>query len=269
MKSIEIDYSKTRRYSLKELISFYSSSSEIVGSIEKVDVLNKLIVYAGFQISGLPHLGTYLSIKRAESFLNLSDKEVSVILLAADLHSFINKKDVFNSQETFYNFINTYKDHRSNLITGFLKDNDSELSGFQQLQSYWNWVFKIKKRVPLKRLQRCLQLENKKNMNYEDSAILYVILQVVDMIVLGVDIAIGGTDQRKIHMLYKDIISKYFKSEDLKDILFIHHDILCDKEGIKISKSKNNYKSCYEIFNNSDLYNLQKEYLLKNLPYDL
>lgn len=253
---------------LEEILNFYEKNSEVVGTTGLLSAKSKrhVSVYVGFEISGEPHLGTYLSLKRAESFLKAKDKNVEVNLLLADFHSFLNNKDVVNNKQKMMDFFKAYKNQKSCLISGFLESKQSIKSGFQQKEEYWKLVFEVMNRVPLKRLERCMTKKSKEGQKIENSELLYVVLQVVDMIFLSVDIAIGGIDQRKIHMLYKDIRHKYFKKQGnrFKEILFIHHNLICDKNGKKISKSEKNYTPVEKILANLDAYPLEKEYLEKN-----
>ena len=253
---------------LKEVIEFYSKNGEVVG--DHTNLPNKVKVYAGFQISGEPHLGTYTTLKRVCSFEKITDYEVETVILLADLHSFVNQKDTFKYKKKLLQFVTKYKENKTVLKFGFLEDSKGT-SGHQQEERYWGLVYRIFNRVPFNRLKRCITFANKTEEDYtpSKSQLLYVIFQVVDMILLNIDVAIGGIDQRKIHMLYTDLRKKYLKEENLKKIIFIHHNLFQDSLGVKVSKSLQNYKPLEEILSNikEDKLEVKGEvqYLKKNI----
>lgn len=57
---------------------------------------------------------------------------------------------------------------------------------------------------------------------------VYVLYHVTDIEYLDVDLAIGGIDQRKIHMLHNDTIRKN---------AYLHTPLLQSNAGVKMSKS--------------------------------
>ena len=75
--------------------------------------------------------------------------------------------------------------------------------------------------------------------NMKTSNVIYPILQVADMIELDIDVAVGGMDQRKIHMLARDVMPKL----GLRAPICIHTPILVGLDGSKMSSSKENYIS--------------------------
>ena len=114
-------------------------------------------------------------------------------------------------------------------------------------EGYWELAIKIAKKVSLRRVIRSLPIMGRR----EDSEIkefawlIYPIMQATDIFMLNVDIAAAGIDQRKVHMLARDVS----KSIGFKKPIFIHTPILPsldspvpkDKEEIvfsKMSKSK-------------------------------
>ena len=71
------------------------------------------------------------------------------------------------------------------------------------------------------------------------SQMVYPIMQAVDIAMLDVDAAVGGIDQRKIHMLAREGLSGI----GYKTPLCIHTPILLGLDGEKMSSSRNNYIS--------------------------
>jgi tyrosyl-tRNA synthetase len=62
-------------------------------------------------------------------------------------------------------------------------------------------------------------------------------MQAVDIAYLDVDVAVGGIDQRKIHMLARDNLPKL----GFKAPICIHTPLLMGLDGDKMSSSKRNY----------------------------
>jgi tyrosyl-tRNA synthetase len=68
---------------------------------------------------------------------------------------------------------------------------------------------------------------------------VYPIMQMADIAMLGVDAAVGGIDQRKIHMLAREHLVNF----GYKAPVCIHTPILNGLDGKKMSSSQGNYIS--------------------------
>lgn len=71
------------------------------------------------------------------------------------------------------------------------------------------------------------------------SQMIYPLMQAIDIAYLGVDVAIGGMDQRKIHMLARENLPRL----GYKAPICLHTPILVGLDGQKMSSSKGNYIS--------------------------
>jgi tyrosyl-tRNA synthetase len=71
---------------------------------------------------------------------------------------------------------------------------------------------------------------------------IYPIMQMVDIARLKIDVAVGGIDQRKIHMLARE----YLPPAGFPAPVCIHTPILLGLDGEKMSSSKGNYLSVVE-----------------------
>ncbi len=71
------------------------------------------------------------------------------------------------------------------------------------------------------------------------SQIVYPIMQAIDIAMLDVDVAVGGIDQRKIHMLGREGLP----SLGFKAPLCIHTPIILGLDGEKMSSSNDNFIS--------------------------
>jgi tyrosyl-tRNA synthetase len=68
---------------------------------------------------------------------------------------------------------------------------------------------------------------------------VYPIMQMADIAMLGVDAAVGGIDQRKIHMLAREHLPNF----NYPSPVCIHTPILNGLDGKKMSSSQGNYIS--------------------------
>jgi len=71
------------------------------------------------------------------------------------------------------------------------------------------------------------------------SQMVYPIMQMADIAMLGVDAAVGGIDQRKIHMLAREHLPNF----NYPSPVCIHTPILNGLDGKKMSSSQGNYIS--------------------------
>ena len=74
------------------------------------------------------------------------------------------------------------------------------------------------------------------------SQMLYPLMQAMDIAYLNIDVAIGGIDQRKIHMLARENLPKL----GFKAPICIHTPLLIGLDGAKMSSSLDNYISVHE-----------------------
>ncbi len=195
--------------------------------------------YIGFEISGLLHVGSLIVSGIKINDLKAAGFETQVLL--ADWHSFINDK--LGGDWNAINKASEYYEEAFKLFCPGVKivrgsdyyDND-----------YWCDVINFSKNVTLPRATRCMQIMGRSNAEALDVAkFFYPSMQAVDMKHLEVDLAHAGMDQRKVHMLARDVYPKM----GWKPPVALHHEILPsllkpgEGEGrmdSKMSKSKPN-----------------------------
>jgi tyrosyl-tRNA synthetase len=76
--------------------------------------------------------------------------------------------------------------------------------------TYWEKVVRAAKASSLSRVKRALTIMGRKedDADVDASKILYPAMQVADIFHMELDIALGGMDQRKAHMLARDVCDK-------------------------------------------------------------
>lgn len=88
---------------------------------------------------------------------------------------------------------------------------------------YWKEVLRISKDTTMQRMLRCTTIMGRTQKDAADCAsVVYPAMQAADMFALGVDIAHAGMDQRKVHMLAREIAEKHGKKKPVA----MHHRLL-------------------------------------------
>ncbi len=202
--------------------------------------------YIGLEISGMPHIGHILVAGKKINDLDKAGVKTQVLL--ADWHTMANNKlggdwDRIIRVAAFYKklFNRVCPNTRVVLGSDLYKDNDE----------YWKLLIKMARKVTMARATRTLIIQGRSEKDVlHVSQYIYPIMQIADIHELGVDIPHSGIDQRRVHMLAKEL----FKEFGFNDIVPLHHHLLAglaeppkitdnpDKEEIvaamKMSKSK-------------------------------
>jgi len=174
--------------------------------------------YIGFEISGPLHLGTLMI--PGHKVNDLSKAGIKTKIFLADWHSYINNK-LGGSWERIMAATEYYREAfkffcpEAEVILGsdFYRGNDE----------YWRNFVKVSKQVTLARITRCLTIMGRERGEKLDfSQYLYPAMQATDIKYLGSDITHGGMDQRKIHIVAREIFPKL----GWKKPVAIHHHLL-------------------------------------------
>ncbi len=207
----------------------------------------KLRHYIGFEISGWIHIGTGLVCMSKVVDLQRAGIECTIFL--ADIHSWINEKlggdlDLIREVAAKY-YVKTLKKcievlggdpERVKFVLG------SEL--YHNNDEYWMTVLDVAKNVNLARVQRSITILGRKMGEGVPFAwLVYPIMQVADIFALGVHIAHAGIDQRKAHVIAREV-APYLRfkplildGERIKPIA-LHHHLLTGLSLTKIPESK-------------------------------
>jgi tyrosyl-tRNA synthetase len=183
--------------------------------------------YIGFEISGKIHLGTGLATSLV--IKNLQKAGVRCTILLADWHTWLNRK--------LKGDLNVIK----KVAVGYFKEgikvslkcvgaNPAKIKFvlgsdlYHNNDSYWVTFFKVCKELSLARVQKSLDITGRKMGEGIDFGILlYPPLQVTDIFGLKVNLAHGGTDQRKAHVLMREVGNKV---ASYKAVALHHHLLL-------------------------------------------
>ena len=226
-------------------------TEEVVTSEELVNLFNTNSHpkhYIGLEISGFLHLGSLiLTGFKINDFIKAGVK-CSVFL--ADWHTFINDK-LGGNLETIKKVSEYYADAFRLLCPGIEILQGSKL--YDSRKEYWTELIQFAKHMSLSRAMRTLTIMGRTEKDKLDLAqMLYAPMQAVDIHAMDLDIVHSGMDQRKIHMLVREIFPKM----RWKVPVAIHHRLLpglaepepASGEDSKISSKMSKSKPSSGIF---------------------
>jgi len=186
--------------------------------------------YVGYEPSGTIHMGHVLTVNK---LIDLQNAGFKITVLIADLHAYLNQKGTSEEiqQTAIYN-------RECFTALGLTQKNTKYVFGrdFQLDPEYMLNVLKLARDTTLNRAKRSMDEVSRDSQNPYVSQMIYPLMQAVDIAMLDVDVAVGGIDQRKIHMLAREGLA----SIGFKPPLCIHLPILIGLDGTKMSSSKQN-----------------------------
>ena len=174
--------------------------------------------YQGFEISGLLHLGNFIiSGFKINDFIKAGIKCQAYL---ADWHSFINNK--FGGDWDKILIAAKYYEEAFNFFCPGVKIViGSDL--YHNNDKYWKRIMRFSKHMTLKRTLRCMTIMGRsENEKLDLSQYFYAPMQAVDVKEIGADMPHGGMDQRKAHVLAREIFPKI----GWKKPVAIHHHLL-------------------------------------------
>ena len=153
--------------------------------------------YVGYEPSGVLHLGHLLT---ANKLIDLQDAGIEVVVLLADVHAYLNDKG------TFEEIRETAEQMKAQFLAYGLDEEQTEFvlgSDYQLDEDYELDLHALQVETSLKRAQRAMA-EIQSGETAKVSHVVYPLMQALDIEYLDVDLAIGGLDQRKVHMLARE-----------------------------------------------------------------
>ncbi|MFH0818268.1 MAG: tyrosine--tRNA ligase [Candidatus Micrarchaeota archaeon] len=197
--------------------------------------------YIGFEISGKVHLGTGLST--ALKIRDFMEAGVKPTIFLADYHAWINGKmggDLEKIQKVAKGYF------KSAFLSLGLEEGkvDYVLASEFYDNDYWKSVLEISKGTTLARMLRCTTIMGRKEGDATDSAsVLYPAMQVADIFKLNIDLAHSGMDQRKVHVLAREVAEKLRRKKPVA----IHVKLLMGLQGPKRMGMDSDEKTDVEI----------------------
>ncbi|MBC2763262.1 MAG: tyrosine--tRNA ligase [ANME-2 cluster archaeon] len=189
--------------------------------------------YVGYEPSGKIHMGHVLTVNK---LIDLQNAGFKVTVLLADVHAYLNEKGTMEEVKKVADFNKEcfialgLEEGKTNFVYG---------SDYQLEPDYMLSVLKLARDTTLNRAKRSMDEVSRSTDNPRVSQMVYPLMQAVDIAMLGVDVAVGGIDQRKIHMLAREGLPGL----GYKAPICIHTPILLGLDGKKMSSSSNNFIS--------------------------
>jgi tyrosyl-tRNA synthetase len=154
-------------------------------------------VYVGYEPSGVLHLGHLLG---ATKLIDMQEAGMDVVVLLADVHAYLNGKG------TFEEIRETAEQMKAQFLAYGLDEDSTEFvlgSEFQLDEDYELDLHELELSTSLNRAQRAMA-DIQSGETAKVSHVVYPLMQALDIEYLDLDLAIGGLDQRKVHMLARE-----------------------------------------------------------------
>ncbi|HID20584.1 MAG TPA: tyrosine--tRNA ligase, partial [Methanophagales archaeon] len=206
---------------------------ELITKDELEEVLTskkKPRAYVGYEPSGSVHIGHLPILNKLKELQHFG---FHIIVLLADLHAYLNEKGSLEQiRETAeYN-------KRCFAASGLTDETEFIFgSSFQLDKEYMMNVLQLATVTTEKRARRSMDELSRSKEDRKVSQTVYPLMQAVDIAYLDIDVAVGGIDQRKIHMLSRENLPKL----GFKAPICIHTPLLIGLDGEKMSSSLGNY----------------------------
>lgn len=191
----------------------------------KLESGERLKGYIGYEPSGLVHIGWLIWMMKVR---DLVEAGVDFTVLEATWHAKINDKlggDLGLIREAA-RLVRTVMEALGLPVDRIRFLDAEELAGDKD---YWALVIGVAKNASLARIKRALTIMGRRadEAEIDASKLIYPAMQVADIYYMDLDIALGGMDQRKAHMLARDIARKM----GAKKPIAIHTPLLTGLQG--------------------------------------
>ena len=188
----------------KAIQKLVKDTEEVVTQEELVELFEKKSTpksYWGIAPTGPPHIGYYRTIAKQKNFI---DAGLEHKILIADLHAYLDDRkaplDEIEVRGKIYEVC---------LRKLGLDKNVEYIYGhsFQKSEKYLDKLLEIMPLVTVKRATRAAS-EVCRMINPKVSELVYPLMQSLDFWALDVDIAYGGTDQRHVYVMGREVLPK-------------------------------------------------------------
>lgn len=215
-------------------------TEEIIGEDELISLLEsdeKIEHYIGFEISGLVHLGTGLMTGLV--IRELQELGVNTKIFLADWHTWINNK-LGGNHEFIKEVAEGYFAPAMQVSAQIVGADPAKITPVQGTalyhnnDRYWQTVVEVTKNLTLSRVMKSTTIlgrQESENMNF--ALLVYPPMQVADIYEMGNQIAHAGMDQRKCHVIAREVANKLevnplrnHSGEKLKPIAIHHHLVM-------------------------------------------
>jgi tyrosyl-tRNA synthetase len=172
----------------------------------------KLKHYIGFEISGKVHLGT--GLMTGAKIADFQKAKIDCSCYLATWHAWINNKlggDIDTIRKIGAGY---FKEglRAGIMVMGGDVDKVKFVTGdelYHNNDEYWQTVIEISKNMTLKRAMRAITIMGRKEGESVNFAhLVYPAMQVADIFIQDINIAHAGMDQRKAHVIAREVSTK-------------------------------------------------------------
>lgn len=232
--------SETAHLSIEQRTALITRNlEEVIGADEIPALLAQnlpLRHYIGLEISGRLHLGTGLMCM--QKVRDLQQAGVRCTIFLADWHTWINDKLGGDREKIKKVAVGYFKEGLKASLAALGGDPEaldfvlgSEL--YHHNDTYWETLIEVGKNTTLNRILRSVSIMGRGEGESIDFAkLIYPPMQVADVFILRANIAQGGMDQRKAHVIARDVANMLTISP-LRDAegtvikpIAVHHHLL-------------------------------------------
>lgn len=196
----------------------------------------KLEHYVGFEISGLIHLGT--GLMNGKKIADFQKAGATTRVFLADWHSWINDK-LGGDREVIKEIAGGYFKEGMRISIQIMGGDPEKVKFilgtdlYHNNDDYWATVIDVSKNTTLNRNLRSIDIMGRKEEESIDFAkLIYPPMQVADIFEMGINLAHAGTDQRKAHVVAREVAERLKisplinENKKYKPIAIHHHLIL-------------------------------------------
>jgi tyrosyl-tRNA synthetase len=225
---------------------------EIITKVELQNLLetnNNPRGYVGFEPSGIMHAGTGLIVgKKMRDYVEAG---FHFIIYLAEWHAWINNK-MGGELENLAIVAEYFKDCFTALGLPESKVEYLWASDVVDSKEYWEKVIRIMKSTSLRRTLRAMPIMGRSadSVNVETAYALYPAMQTADIFQMDLDTACSGMDQRKVHMLAREVAPRV----GAKVPVCLHNPLL---PGLQITNIEGSFDED-EIINTSIKHKMSK-----------
>lgn len=235
---------KDKEVIIKRLLA---NTAEVITAEEfetRINSGEKLTHYIGFEISGYVHIGQ--GIMSALVIKDLLELGVHCTIWLADWHTWVNHK-LDGKKETAQAI---GKGYFTEAMTACLLAVGADPTKVEfRLASewyakdwgnYWETVVAVAQHTTDARIKRSISIMGREaGESVEAATLLYPLMQVADIFYQDIDIAHASMDQRKAHVVMRDVADKILSKN--KKPIALHHPLIDSLTGkAKMSKSEPN-----------------------------
>ncbi|MHB8568378.1 MAG: tyrosine--tRNA ligase [Nitrososphaerales archaeon] len=202
--------------------------------LEKVlEEIPRPVAYIGLEPSNSLHIG---NLSSSIPVMKLAKHGFRSIVLLADLHALANDKGEMKAIRDFAKVDREMYERIASKM-GIGGKLEYKLGTEFENQEYFVQLLRLSKLVNFTEAEKSMDEISKSSVTRMTSSIIYPLMQALDIGVLGVNVAVGAIDQRKVHVLAIENLRKL----GYRTPVAIHAPIMLGTDGKKkMSKSLGN-----------------------------